>query len=274
MSDIWVLINIFCKLITLEWRAQEELKEFSNSVSLLLFKCLHGLPLYSISSFFLIYQKWSKHHTISQPSSFIHSSIEEASIAITLFPLAPNCHSGERRGMPASSQGTLLQSISQSPVTPKHVSLVHHEGFVLSNAGFYPQGLASPLLLSQLVQEAKCVESNTNFAHSRMALDRSINSSEPRLYHPLNEGYSNTLPSLLERIKEVIHIKCLAWKSGRFRDVVCVHCHHRSHRWEEASTRRLTFNVFHPHGQVALHLSTAPSFTHIHSHPKKSLCSI
>lgn len=35
MSDIGVLINIFCQLITLEWRAQEELKEFSNSVSLL-----------------------------------------------------------------------------------------------------------------------------------------------------------------------------------------------------------------------------------------------
>lgn len=28
MSDIWVLINIFCQLITLEWRAQEELKSF------------------------------------------------------------------------------------------------------------------------------------------------------------------------------------------------------------------------------------------------------
>lgn len=60
------------------------LKEFTNFVLLLLFKRLRGLPLYSIF-IFLIYQKQSKHHTISQPSSFIHSSIEEAGIAITLF---------------------------------------------------------------------------------------------------------------------------------------------------------------------------------------------
>lgn len=124
--------------------------------------------------------------------------------------------------------------------SPKHASIVHHQGFVLSHADFHPQGLASPPRPSQLVQEAKCVESNTNFAHSRMALDRSINSSEPRLYHPLNEGYSNTLPSLLGRIKEVIHRKCLAWKSGRPRDGVCVHCHH----WEKASIRKINLQCF------------------------------
>lgn len=141
---------------------------------------------------------------------------------------------------------------------------------MLSKAGFYPQGLASPLLLSQLVQEAKCVESNTNFAHSRMALDRSINSSEPRLYHPLNEGYSNTLPSLLERIKEVIHIKCLAWKSGRFRDVVCVHCHHRSHRWEEASTSKINLQCLSP-TWTGRPSSLYCSIIHPHTQPSKEI---
>lgn len=88
-----------------------------------------------------------------------------------------------------------------------------------------------------------------------MALDRSINSSEPRLYHPLNEGYSNTPPSLLERIKEVIHRKCLAWKSGCSRDVVCVHCHH----WEKASI-----------GKINLQCSSRPS----PGRPSSLCCSI
>lgn len=145
MSDIWVLINIFCQLITLEWRAQEKLKEFSNSVSLLLFKCLHGLPLYSISRFFfLIYQKWSKHHSISQPSSLIHNSIEEASTAITFFPLTPNCHSGGRRGMPASSQGTLLRSINRSHQFPQACEHRSSPGLCAEPCRLPPTGPCKP----------------------------------------------------------------------------------------------------------------------------------
>lgn len=146
MSDIWVLINIFCQLITLEWWAQEELKEFSNSFSLLLFKCLHGLPLYSISRlFFLIYQKWSKHHSISQPSSLIHSSIEEASIAITFFSLSPLIVilvGGE--GCQPQVKEHYCGASTAVTSSPKHASIVHHQGFVLSHADFHPQGLASP----------------------------------------------------------------------------------------------------------------------------------
>lgn len=89
-----------------------------------------------------------------------------------------------------------------------------------------------------------------NFAYSHMALDRAIN-SEPWFYHPLNEGYINMLPSLLEGIKEAIHIKCLAECLAYSRhpvNVGCSHCHHHHHcQYHYHHHHGVTLNVLHLH---------------------------
>lgn len=68
--------------------------------------------------FFLIYQKQSTHHTISRLSSFIHSSVEEAGIAIALSS-PPNCHSGEMSGISVPSQATLVPRTRRPRISPQ-----------------------------------------------------------------------------------------------------------------------------------------------------------
>lgn len=132
-------------------------------------------------------------------------------------------------------------------VSPKCVSIICHERFVLSHAVFNPSLFkpASPILAGLLVREVKCREPNAHSASqpygpgwipsALLSLDFLTQSRKVAL--------TLIRPGLLEGVNEVIHRKCLSRGLVLRLLLSRPHCHHHQRRQQQPQSPSMPLAV-------------------------------